>query len=600
MLVGATSLTLTSAVGFPTSGTYRILVCANSNGIISNAEIMTATGAVGTTIVVARATETYAGAQTALAHADGEFVTIVLTEGSLLGLQMSGPTGATGATGVGAVGATGPTGPTGVGSVGATGPTGPTGVGSIGATGPTGPTGVGAVGSTGATGPSGAAGGIGATGPTGIGQTGATGIQGDVGATGPTGAGAVGATGPTGPTGVGSVGATGPTGVVGATGPTGVGAMGPTGPTGVTGGVGATGPTGVGATGPTGPTGATGATAGALFTHQADANNSGTAETDLYTDTIAGGQLASNGNQISATYAGIYAGSATASATIKFYFGGTALLTTGALAIVSASTWTITAAVVRVSTSVVRYTVQLSSPALSTQVYEAVGELTGLDLTVGQIVKVTGQMSGTGAGSNQITAKLGIIEFGQNASAGSVGPIGPTGPTGPAGVTSAYLGYNTIGGTEESATLNRLYAQLVTPGANYVLQSIELYARENADSLQQLIVALYEDNAGVLGKVLAANYSPQLAFTNNATFGGGSASVARWFGLPLTAKLTSGTSYWLGWMWAGGGSAVPRQFYNGSGTDRRYDSGGTFIVDGGRYTETTDSRKYSVRALTIS
>jgi hypothetical protein len=176
-----------------------------------------------------------------------------------------------------------------------------------------------------------------------------------------------------------------------------------------------------------------------LFTHQADANNTGTGETDLYSDTIAGGQLATNGNQITATYAGLYAGSATASATIKFYFGGTALLTTGALAVVSASSWTITAAVIRVSASVVRYTVQLASPALSTQVYEAVGELTGLDLTAGQIIKITGQMSGTGADSNQITAKLGVVEFGQNASAGSVGPTGATGATGSSGSSGALV-----------------------------------------------------------------------------------------------------------------------------------------------------------------
>lgn len=170
------------------------------------------------------------------------------------------------------------------------------------------------------------------------------------------------------------------------------------------------------------------------------------------------------------------------------------------------------------------------------------------------------------------------------------------------GVTASYIGYNTVGGTEESATLNRVYAKKVTPGSTLILQAIEIYARETTDSLQILNVAVYEDNAGAFGKVIASNVSPLVAFTNNATFGGGTASVARWWGVPLTATLTGSTSYWLGWQWTttAGNSPTPRQFYDGSGTDRRFDSGGIFLPDGGRYTETTDSRKYSVRGLAIA
>lgn len=173
--------------------------------------------------------------------------------------------------------------------------------------------------------------------------------------------------------------------------------------------------------------GPTGASAGSLFTHFVDAANGTTVETDLYSDTLLGGQLATNGNQIVAVYAGVFAGSATALQQIKCYFGGTQIFASGTLAVVSASSWQLDVTIVRVSTSVVRYSVILTTPALSTAVYETTGELTGLDLTATQVIKCTGQASSTGAASNQTTAKFGIVDFGQNASAGSIGPQGPAG-----------------------------------------------------------------------------------------------------------------------------------------------------------------------------
>lgn len=608
---GATTAVILSTTGVPATGDFRALICSiNASGVISNAEIVTVTARTGSTVTITRASEAYGGVQTAVSHADGEYFTLILTRAALLGLQMSGPTGATGSAGsqgatgptgtAGATGATGSVGPTGstgatgtAGSAGATGPTGATGTaGSQGATGPTGADGAtGPTGTAGATGNTGPTGSQGATGPTGtIGLTGSTGSTGATGPTGPTGSqgtqgnpgndGAAGATGPTGATGntgatgtagsagatgatgstgatgtagsAGATGATGATGSAGATGATGSGTTGATGPTGATGtagsagATGATGATGSGATGATGPTGSTGSSAGALFTHQADASNSGTSETDLYSDSIAGGQLASNGNQISAVYAGVYAGSATASAAIKLYFGGTALLTTGALAVVSASSWTINASIVRVSTSVVRYTVALSSPALSTQVYEAVGELTGLDLTAAQVIKITGQMSGTGAASNQITAKLGVINFGQNASAGSVGPTGATGATGSAGaagLTQAYVGRNSIGPTWTTMTSLRYYLTQIVLSVATNFETVEAYVRGNTDNVVSFDGVLLSDNAGVPDKLVLGGTG-----AGTVTYLSTSASMPTagvWINAPLTGRVAAGT-YWLG------------------------------------------------------
>jgi len=80
ILVGATSMTLASATGVPTTGTFRALISAE--GANTN-EIVTVTGAAGPTYTIARATEAYAGVQSASAHGNGATVTVVLTDAGL-------------------------------------------------------------------------------------------------------------------------------------------------------------------------------------------------------------------------------------------------------------------------------------------------------------------------------------------------------------------------------------------------------------------------------------------------------------------------------------------------------------------------------------
>lgn len=165
-------------------------------------------------------------------------------------------------------------------------------------------------------------------------------------------------------------------------------------------------------------------------------------------------------------------------------------------------------------------------------------------------------------------------------------------------LTRTYVGYNTVGGTQQTPTMSRWYLKKVTVASAGVLQSIQLYIREAADSLQVLRAALFEDNAGAIGKFLSATSAMQLAPTNNATFGDGSTtSIARWFGIPVGYEVTA-TDYWIAWNWTGSGT--PKQFYDAGGSDRYWDSGGDFITDGGRYAETDTTFRYSARALVIS
>ncbi len=78
-----TTLVVTSATGFPTTGEFRILVKAEG---ANTDEIMTVTAVSGTTFTIVRASEVFAGSQTASAHGSGAAVSHVLTAGGLSSL----------------------------------------------------------------------------------------------------------------------------------------------------------------------------------------------------------------------------------------------------------------------------------------------------------------------------------------------------------------------------------------------------------------------------------------------------------------------------------------------------------------------------------
>lgn len=81
-----TTLVVTSATGFPTTGDFRIRI---------DDEIMTVTAVSGTTFTISRATEAVGGVQTAASHSNGAAIKHVLTAGALQNFAL--PTGTIGA-----------------------------------------------------------------------------------------------------------------------------------------------------------------------------------------------------------------------------------------------------------------------------------------------------------------------------------------------------------------------------------------------------------------------------------------------------------------------------------------------------------------------
>lgn len=150
---------------------------------------------------------------------------------------------------------------------------------------------------------------------------------------------------------------------------------------------------------------------GTLFDYFTDAGNGTTVETDLYSSTLAANTFNGNGDKVQANYGGIFVSSGTATRQVKVYFAGTVILDTGALSIPSSASWDIVLTLIRVSSTVVRYTIALQTSGASPYVYNSSGEVTGLTLSNTNILKITGQAAGVGAATNDIVAKLGTVGF---------------------------------------------------------------------------------------------------------------------------------------------------------------------------------------------
>lgn len=150
----------------------------------------------------------------------------------------------------------------------------------------------------------------------------------------------------------------------------------------------------------------------ALFDHFADVGNSTTTETDLYSDTLAAGQLANNGDKVEAYYAGVTVGHATATRQLRVYFGGTLVYDSTAQATATAANWNVGVRVVRESASVVRCSTTLDDN-LNLAAWPGAGyaRVTGLTLSNTQVLKITGTAAAAGAATNDIVAKLGTVKF---------------------------------------------------------------------------------------------------------------------------------------------------------------------------------------------
>lgn len=152
-------------------------------------------------------------------------------------------------------------------------------------------------------------------------------------------------------------------------------------------------------------------TSAPLFDHHADVGNATTVETDLYSDTLAAGQLGTNDDKIEAEYAGVFVSSGTATRQLKIYFDGQSIFDSGALTLSLSSAWTIYLTIIRVSATVIRAMVSMTTQGAALAAYTAYTEVTGRTLSGTNILKLTGTAAGVGAASNDILSKMGYVTF---------------------------------------------------------------------------------------------------------------------------------------------------------------------------------------------
>lgn len=149
---------------------------------------------------------------------------------------------------------------------------------------------------------------------------------------------------------------------------------------------------------------------GVLKDFYTDVGNVTTGEDDLYTYTTLANTLATDGHKLEAEFSGIFVSAATETLQLKAYFGGTQIFATGALTITADCAWLMRIVGIRVSASVVRFSVWCGAQ-VATDVPPIYTEVTGLTLSSTNILKITGEAAGAGAVTNHIIAKLGNIKW---------------------------------------------------------------------------------------------------------------------------------------------------------------------------------------------
>lgn len=153
------------------------------------------------------------------------------------------------------------------------------------------------------------------------------------------------------------------------------------------------------------------AVGGVIQDFYADAGNSSTSETDLYSYSLPASSMSYEGDKLNASFAGIFVSSATATRQLKAYFGGTLIYDSSALSVSTSSDWNMEILIIRESSTVVRCVVKVNTTTASSAPYCTYTRVTGLTLSNANTLKITGQAAGVGAATNDIVAKLGTVRF---------------------------------------------------------------------------------------------------------------------------------------------------------------------------------------------
>lgn len=166
--------------------------------------------------------------------------------------------------------------------------------------------------------------------------------------------------------------------------------------------------------------------------------------------------------------------------------------------------------------------------------------------------------------------------------------IHSTGGSGSLSISANYVGYNSVGASNEAPGNLHVLATSFTTTTQVILQNVAIHAKENGGNVTNLMVGLWANNAGAFGKLLAVSTTGTTdSVARDATYG--------WIAVPITEVLAAATTYWIGVMFDGGVDIK----YDTGGSDRTVTSGGWWLPDGSIYSQTDTTKRYSIRGLTI-
>lgn len=171
--------------------------------------------------------------------------------------------------------------------------------------------------------------------------------------------------------------------------------------------------------------------------------------------------------------------------------------------------------------------------------------------------------------------------------------IDHTGLTGVGGgATHSYVGYNTVGTTDETVTANRVYMKKITLATAGILIGMEAHVKTTDDGVQtRLRFALFEDNAGTPRYLLdVVECAPVFLKPSNGV------QAFRWYGGHISRYLAAG-DYWIAATSPGGITVIKK---DSSGSDRYYTAGGDWLTDAGYSAITTTTDRYSIRASILT
>lgn len=146
---------------------------------------------------------------------------------------------------------------------------------------------------------------------------------------------------------------------------------------------------------------------GSYFEHTLSTGNNTSLETDLYQETIGSNVFTTNGDCLEVRYGGSFVGSGVTTRDLKFYVTTTTVFDTGGISVSVSGDWRLEGTICKGSQTTICSIFALNTAGASSSVYTQFAQVGGLQLTGNNVFKLTGQSSGVGANSLDITAKLG-------------------------------------------------------------------------------------------------------------------------------------------------------------------------------------------------